>query len=80
MAHLTITDADETGYVVREGERLVGAFSTSADLCFWLEERLRKREQPKAAIDMPNVARPRDIKIDPPSTFVGSVARRLRSA
>lgn len=56
---MRIALASETGLVVYASGSLVGAFSTTAELCVWLEETLGRFDPPReATLAMPSVAKP----------------------
>lgn len=58
---IRIRAASATGFWVQEGEATVAAFSTAADLCFWLEAKLALLDPKRDAIEpLPRVVEATD--------------------
>ena len=59
--------ATDTGFVVRQGAILVGAFTTCSEMCRWIEDEWRKYDPPHTSVnvDLPNVARLPEPRVMP---------------
>lgn len=50
---IRVRACEATGFVILEGTDPVAAFSTSADLCRWLEDQLRVLDPPMEKVEPP---------------------------